>query len=100
MRIKNKKKFIRGLLIIIAIISIFACKSTFSFDDKNDKSYKTIYVANGETLWEIAENEQKSNDYYKDKDIREIVYSIRRINKLESSTLYNGQELKVAIELQ
>lgn len=96
MRIKNRKKFIRGLLIIIAIISLFVCKTTFSF---SEKSYKTIYVSNGETLWEIAENEQKNNDYYKDKDIREIVYSIKSINKLENSTLYEGQELLVAIKL-
>lgn len=94
MRIKNRKKFIRGLLIIIAIISLFACKLTFSF---SEKSYKTIYVSNGETLWQIAESEQKNNDYYKDKDIREIVYSIKNINKLENSTLYEGQVLLVAV---
>lgn len=94
MRIKNRKKFIRGLLIIIAIISLFVCKLTFSF---SEKSYKTIYVSNGETLWEIAENEQKNNDYYKDKDIREIVYSIKNINKIENSTLYEGQELLVIV---
>lgn len=98
MRIKNRKKFIRGLLIIIAIISLFACKTTLSFNENNNKSYKTIYVSNGETLWEIAESEQRNNDYYKDKDIREIVYSIKNINKLESLDLCEGQELLVAIE--
>lgn len=95
MRIKNRKKFIRGLLIIIAIISLFVCKLTFSF---SERSYKTIYVANGETLWKIAENEQKNNNYYKDKDIREIVYSIKSINNLENSNLYEGQELLVAVK--
>lgn len=98
MRIKNRKKFIRGLLIIIAIMSLFACKTTFSFNENNSKSYKTIYVSNRETLWEIAESEQRNNDYYKDKDIREIVYSIKNINKLESLDLCEGQELLVAIE--
>lgn len=98
MRIKNRKKFIRGLLIIIAIMSLFACKTTFSFNENNSKSYKTIYVSNGETLWEIAENEQRNNEYYKDKDIREIVYSIKNINKLENLSLCEGQELLVAIE--
>lgn len=97
MRIKNRKKFIRGLLIIIAIISLFACKATFSFNEKNSKSYKTICVSNGETLWEIAENEQRNNDYYKNKDIREIVYSIKSINKLENLSLCEGQELLVRI---
>lgn len=95
MRIKNKKKFIRGLLIIIAIVSIFICKSTLSFNERN---YKIIYVSSGETLWEIAENEQKNNGYYKNKDIREVVYSIKNINKLDNSNLYDGQELLIAID--
>ena len=92
MRIKNKKKFIRGILIIIAIISMFICKATFSY---NEPKYKTIYVSNGETLWEIAKNEQKNNYYYKGKDIREIVDNIKSINKLTDSDLYAGQELRI-----
>ncbi len=98
MRIKNKKKFIRGLLLIIAIVSLFISKSTLSFSEQNNINYKTIYVSNGETLWEIAENEQKNNNYYKNKDIREIVYSIKNTNKLENSNLYEGQELLVIVE--
>ncbi len=92
MRIKNKGKFIRGLLLLIAVISLFICKSTLSFNKIN---YKTIYVSNGETLWEIAESEQQNNEYYKEKDIREIVDSIKTINKLENSSLYEGQELLI-----
>lgn len=98
MRIKNKKKFIRGLLLIIAIVSLFISKSTFSFSEQNNRDYKTIYVSNGETLWEIAENEQKNNAYYKNKDIREIVYSIKNTNKLGNSNLCEGQELLVIVE--
>ena len=98
MRIKNKKKFIRSLLLIIAIGSLFISKSTLSFSELNNKNYKTIYVSSGETLWEIAKNEQKNNPYYQKKDIREIVYSIRNNNKLENSDLYEGQELLIAIK--
>lgn len=98
MRIKNKKKFIRGLLLIIAIVSLFVSKSTLSFSEPNNRNYKTIYVSNGETLWEIAENEQKNNDYYKNKDIREIVYSIKNTNKLGNSDLCEGQELLIAVK--
>ena len=94
MRIKNRKKFIRGLLIIIAIISLFVCKSTLSY---NKPEYKTIYVSSGETLWEIAKNEQKNNNYYADKDVREIVDSIKNINNLENSSLYEGQKLMIII---
>lgn len=94
MRIKNRKKFIRGVLIIIAIISLFTCKATLSY---NELEYKTIYVSTGETLWEIAKNEQKNNSYYADKDVREIVDSIKNINNLESSSLYEGQKLMIII---
>ncbi len=98
MRIKNRKKFIRGLLLIIAIVSLFISKSTLSFSEQNNENYKTIYVSNGETLWEIAENEQKNNDYYKNKDIREIVYSIKNTNKLGDSNLCEGQELLIMVK--
>ena len=92
MRIKNRKKFIRGVLLIIALLSLFICKSTLSFNKAN---YKTVYVSNGETLWEIAESEQQNNAYYEGKDIREIVDNIKTINKLTNSNLYEGQELLI-----
>ena len=92
MRIKNRKKFIRGILLIIALLSLFICKSTLSFNNAN---YKTIYVSNGETLWDIAKTEQQNNNYYNGKDIREIVDSIKNINNLENSNLYEGQELLI-----
>lgn len=96
MKIKNKKKFVRAILIIVAIVSLFICKSTFSF---SEQKYKTIYVSSGETLWGIAENEQKHNSYYKDKDIREIVYNIKNINNLQNYNLYEGQKLIIALEV-
>lgn len=94
MRIKNRKKFIRGILIIIELVSLLICKSTLSYDELE---YKTVHVSRGETLWEIAENEQKNNSYYANKDIREIVNNIKNINKLEDLNLYEGQEILIAI---
>lgn len=95
MKIINRKKFIRGLLILIGLISLFACKSTFSFSTPN---YKKVYVTNNETLWEIAQDEAINNNYYRGKDIRAIVDSIKNINNLKESTLYEGQELLIAIQ--
>lgn len=95
MRIINRKKFIRGLLIIIGLVSLFVCKSTFSFNTQN---YKKVYVANNETLWEIAQDEAINNNYYKGKDVREVVDSIKSINNLKESSLYEGQELLIAIQ--
>lgn len=54
MKIKNFKKFVRSILIILGIIfilSLIIVKSTLSY---TNYKYKTIYVKSGDTLWSIA----------------------------------------------
>ena len=48
-------------------------------------------------MWEIAEIEQQKNPYYKDKDVRDIIQNIKKVNKLKVSNLKIGQELKIPI---
>ena len=82
MKIKNIKKFIRGIFImlgIIFILSLVIIKSTLSY---TNKEYKTIYVKSGETLWSIASDLQKNDNYYEGKDIRYIIGELKQINKL------------------
>ena len=95
MKIKNIKKFIRGILIILGVIlavSLFISKVTYSH---GEKTYKTIYVSEGDTLWNIASSELKNNGYYKNKDVRYIVNDLIKINSLSNSNLNVNQELKV-----
>ena len=92
MRIVNYKKFIRSICVLIFLISIIFAKSTFSHEEVK---YTTFYVAQGDTLWNIAENLQNSNKYYKNKDVRDIIANIKSINNLESSNLYVNQTLKI-----
>ena len=96
MRLVNKKKFVKMISLIIGIISIsFVCFSNISFS-KGDIKTKTIYVSNGDTLWSIARQEQENNVYYEDKDIREIVYQIKKLNNLDNnSNLVIGQKLVI-----
>ena len=96
MRIVNKKKFVKMIILIVGIIGIlFICFSNISFSKGNIKT-KTIYVSNGDTLWTIAQYEQENNTYYDDKDIRDIVYEIKKLNKLENnSNLLVGQKLVI-----
>lgn len=96
MRIVNKKKFVKMISLIIGIISIsFVCFNSISFS-KGDIKTKTIYVSNGDTLWSIARQEQENNVYYEDKDIREIVYQIKKLNNLDNnSNLVIGQKLVI-----
>ncbi len=94
-KIVNVKRFIIGntillLLIVMIVSSIFNIAYSY-----NNIKYKTVYVTQGDTLWKIAEVEQKNNSYYKDKDIRDIVYDIKNTNSLNVSNLTVGQELKI-----
>lgn len=95
MKIKNVKKFVRSILIILGIIlsiSLLITKASLSY---KETEYKTISVSSGDTLWEIAAYNQSSNDYYENKDIRYIINDIMKINNLENSSLTVGQELLI-----
>lgn len=95
MKIVNLKKFIRSvivLLIFIFIISILFAKSTLSY---KQVEYVSVYVDYGDTLWKIAETQKEINDYYKKRDIRDIISDIKKVNNLNSSDLYVAQELKI-----
>ena len=95
MRIKNVKKFIRSILIVLGIIlalSLIISKASYSH---REKTYKTIYVSEGDTLWNIAKSNQKDNQYYKNKDIRYIINDIMKINNLENSSIKINQKLEI-----
>lgn len=97
MRITNVKKFIRSILIILGIIlclTLFISKSTFSH---GETEYKTIYVSEGDTLWNIAKSNQTNNGYYKDKDVRYIINDLMEINNLNNSNINVNQELLIPI---
>lgn len=97
MKIKKPKKFIRGILVILLIIiglSLIITKATYSH---GKIQYKEIYVSEGETLWKIAKSNQKSNYYYKNKDIRYIVNDLIKINNLTNSNISINQKLFIPI---
>ena len=86
-----KKKLI---MILTIIVIAMVAKNSYS---QKDISYKTEYVAMGDTLWSIATDEKDNNSYYKNKDIRSIVTDIKYINNLNSSELVEGMELKIPV---
>jgi len=97
MRIKNIKKFVRSILIILGIIlalSLIIAKASYSH---GEKQYKSIYVSEGDTLWNIAKDNQKNNEYYKDKDIRYIINDLIKINNLNNSNINVNQELLIPV---
>lgn len=97
MRIANVKKFIRSILIILGVIlslTLFISKTSFSH---GETEYKTIYVSEGDTLWNIAKSNQTNNGYYKGKDVRYIVNDLIEINNLNNSNININQELLIPI---
>ena len=96
MKIINKKKFTRMVFIMIGVITfIFFVFSNTSLS-KGEVKEKIIYISNGDTLWSIASDEKETNAYYEQKDIRDIVYDIKKMNNLENNnTLVIGQKLVI-----
>ena len=86
MKIVNVKKFIRtmSILVILILIIILFSNKTYS---KVDTKYKEESIILGDTLWSISQEEAKNNKYFENKDIREIVSEIKRINKLDNLDL-------------
>lgn len=96
----NKKLNIKKVIATVSVILLLAVCIIFLLGNNNtlshaEMSYKTVFVASGETLWEIAEIEAQNNEYYAKRDIRYIVKDIKTINNLKNSNLYVGQELQV-----
>lgn len=92
-KIVNGVKFIKSISVILGIvtcISLVIGGRSFSHSDIN---YKTIYVSNGDSLWSIAKEEKNSNLYYENKDIREVIANIKKVNKLGNNDLSIGQKL-------
>ena len=93
MRIVNKRKFIKSTLtLIIIVISIIILVNTIINKTEYAEKYKTIYISEDETLWSIAEEYKKPNQ-----DIREYIYEMKKLNNMESATIYEGQELTIII---
>ena len=97
MKIKNLKKFIRSIfLILILFISILLLIGKACYSNKQVE-YKVITVSEGDTLWNIAKSYQVNNEYYKGKDVRYIINDLIKINDLGNSNIKENQELKIPV---
>ena len=81
-------------LSILGVISLFNPSKASSIEKKE---YKNYTVTRGETLWSIAKNQMVTNEFYKDKTIEEIIYSIKKNNSLEEDIVYENQQIKIRI---
>ena len=95
MRIVNVRKFVRSIIIVLGVIgmlSLLLMNSTLSY---KELEYETIYISQGDTFWNLAQELQETNNYYKGKDVRYIIDDLININTLDSKTLTVNQKLQV-----
>lgn len=87
LKIKNKFRFILSMTIIfIFLFNIVNALSSKVFSHQ-EPEYDEIVVAYGETLWSIAKD--------LDGNISENIYTIQKINNLDSCDIYEGQTLLI-----
>lgn len=92
--IVNKRKFIRSLVVLggLIILILLGMSNTYS---KTEVAYKEDYILEGDTLWSVAEEQTQTNEYYKNKDIRDVVYEIKKLNNIENGNLDIGQKIVI-----
>lgn len=88
--LKNKRRF-ATLITLFLMISIFAglIITVEATSNESFESYKKITVQKGDTLWEIALRLDSESDP------RVMIYKIKKLNNLENSYIYEGQELLI-----
>lgn len=89
MRIKNMKRFIISMTIILAIIMFIFNAFTNTVFSHEEPKYEKVIVSTGDTLWSIAKS--------LDGNINENIYNIKEINNLDQSNIYVGQELLIPL---
>lgn len=95
MKIRDIKRFITTIFAILMLIIAMSIILSDNIYSKADTTYKTEYIIYGETLWSIAEKESKNNKYYENKDIRYIIYDLKKLNNLSTCELSEGQKIKI-----
>lgn len=87
---KRKRSF-RALVFLcfLSTVLLIITVCAKNIQEKQPVEYETIVIEQGDTLWDIA------REYYPDKEVRSAIYEIKKVNGIESSTIYEGQIIKV-----
>ncbi|MCR5100608.1 MAG: LysM peptidoglycan-binding domain-containing protein [Butyrivibrio sp.] len=99
-KIKRERIYRRNMIILFSIIfiifmsiilSITSIKSDAKITGNNDvKYYKTISINTGDSLWQIAEDNISYAHY---KDINAYISEIKKLNKLGSDDITQGNDI-------
>lgn len=86
--LKNKRRFIIALAIVISIVSSIFLVATTKTSGYAEVTYKEIVITNGDTLWDIV-----CETYGNNIDIRKMVTTVKKANEMSTSELSVGQVL-------
>lgn len=81
--------FVITCTLILTLTMIFAV-NFFRANAESEPVYKNVTVQQGDSLWTIAKEQ-----YGGGADIRQAVYEIRQANDLTSSSLREGQIIRI-----
>lgn len=98
MKRKSKGRIFRGVLVVLflflflggsfSIVSKESMANSEAFIEAEHKnnSYIEVLVKKGDTIWHLAKKYNESK-----KDIRQVIYEIRKINNLSNVNIVPGQ---------
>ena len=56
-KVVNKKKFVKLPIIILIFLLVLICLFSNKTSSTTETTYKSVYVLQGDTLWDIASDE-------------------------------------------
>jgi len=88
-KLKNRARFTAFIFVlVVTVILSFSVRKSYGY---KEQEFLIIKVEKGDTLWDIAEK------YGKNGDIRKYIYSIKKLNNLETGFIYEGDLLKIPV---
>jgi len=98
MKIVSKTRFAMSLTLILVFVMSTSMIAFGAFDSDaiEESDYKTYTVQSGDTLWSIASTMNQEH-FDETKDVRKLIYAIRKTNQLDGHTIFIGQDLQLPI---
>lgn len=95
-RIKSKLRFtlFLSIMLLIIITAVGTAIGSYNAESLTKTSYFEIKIKTGDTLWNLAQEFGPDN-----KDTREIIYKICKLNDITPEEIYPGQTLLIPINI-
>lgn len=89
---RKRTMIISSALIIVSISAVFLI-NTLKAQGRSGRCITYVTVQEGDTLWSIAKENCKNY-----RDIRKAIYSIKKLNNIDSGSINPGQKIKLPSE--